>query len=185
MKIHDRVILRSDKTQYGTLKKWSNDGRPVIAWDRDYGSTIFEREDLIVIGQVSPRIVCLCGSTRFGDLFQKYTFLETMAGKIVLSIGCNMKSDDVLFANYTKEDKELIKIKLDELHKRKIDCAHEVLVLNKDGYIGESTISEIRYALRLFKTIITIEPFNTNNFVDKMPELKMSGTIEQYKHDKV
>jgi len=38
------------------------------------------------------------------------------------------------------------KIALDELHKRKIDLADEVLVLNVNGYIGSSTRSEIEYA---------------------------------------
>ena len=34
-----------------------------------------------------PTIVCLCGSTRFYDTFQQANFDETMAGKIVLSVG--------------------------------------------------------------------------------------------------
>ena len=38
------------------------------------------------------------------------------------------------------------KIALDELHKRKIDLANRVLVLNVGGYIGDSTRSEIAYA---------------------------------------
>lgn len=38
------------------------------------------------------------------------------------------------------------KTKLDELHKRKIDMADEILVLNVGGYIGTSTRNEIEYA---------------------------------------
>ena len=37
---------------------------------------------------------------------------------------------------------------LDDMHKRKIDMADEIFVINVDGYIGESTRSEIEYALR-------------------------------------
>ena len=35
---------------------------------------------------------------------------------------------------------------LDEMHKRKIDMADEIFVINVDGYIGSSTRSEIAYA---------------------------------------
>ena len=46
---------------------------------------------------------------------------------------------------------------LDELHKRKIDLADEILVLNVGGYIGESTRSEIEYAKAHNKTIRYLE----------------------------
>lgn len=98
-----------------------------------------------------PRIVCLCGSTRFIDIFRIANLKETIAGKIVLSIGCDTKSDaDLLAAGLlTKE----IKIQLDELHKRKIDISDEILVLSVDGYIGDSTKSEIEYAKSKGKSI--------------------------------
>ena len=35
---------------------------------------------------------------------------------------------------------------LDDMHKRKIDMADEIFVINVGGYIGESTRSEIEYA---------------------------------------
>lgn len=34
-----------------------------------------------------PRVVCLCGSTRFYDEFQRANYERTMAGEIVLSVG--------------------------------------------------------------------------------------------------
>lgn len=91
-----------------------------------------------------PTIVCLCGSTRFMEAFQAANLRETIAGRIVLSVGCNTKSDADLAAlgQLTAEAKAA----LDELHKRKIDLSDEVLVLNVGGYIGESTRSEIAYA---------------------------------------
>lgn len=49
------------------------------------------------------------------------------------------------------------KIALDELHKRKIDLADEVYVLNVGGYIGESTKSEIQYAKEIRKRIRYLE----------------------------
>jgi len=104
-----------------------------------------------------PTVVVLCGSTRFGEAFRDANFNETMAGHIVLSIGCNMKSDDDLFGHLSERRKEQIKNKLDELHLRKIDLADEVLVLNVGGYIGESTRREIQYAERVRKPIRYLE----------------------------
>jgi hypothetical protein len=88
-----------------------------------------------------PKIVCLCGSTRFGWAFTNANLEETLKGNIVLTIGCDTHSDAML--GLTEEDKE----HLDELHLRKIDMADEVYVLNVSGYIGESTQRELNYAV--------------------------------------
>jgi hypothetical protein len=88
---------------------------------------------------MKPRIVCLCGSTRFRKEFEDVNARETMDGKIVLSVGFFMHSDESQITNRQKE-------KLDRLHKCKIDLADEILVINVGGYIGESTRSEIEYA---------------------------------------
>src|ERR1019366_285677 len=88
-----------------------------------------------------PRIVCLCGSTRFWKEFQNASLRETLAGKIVLSIGCapGADGDDKTFGGYMPAGEyDDVKLKLDELHKRKIDLADEVLILNVNGYIGTS-----------------------------------------------
>jgi hypothetical protein len=45
------------------------------------------------------------------------------------------------------------KIMLDDMHKRKIDMADEIFVINVGGYIGESTKSEIEYALKTNKIV--------------------------------
>ena len=104
-----------------------------------------------------PTIVCLCGSTRFGWAFQKAQLEETLAGNIVLTIGCDMRSDDELFGHMTEETKALIKQGLDNLHLRKIDLADEVFILNVGGYIGESTRNELEYAKKLGKRIRFLE----------------------------
>lgn len=105
-----------------------------------------------------PIIVCLCGSTRFSESFQQANLNETLAGKIVLSIGCNMKTDTEIFGRLSQEDFAETKRKLDELHKRKIDLCDEILVLNVGKYIGESTKSEIEYAVNHGKHIRYLEP---------------------------
>src|SRR6266704_3532049 len=79
-----------------------------------------------------PAIVCLCGSTRFYDQFQSENARLTMAGHIVLSVGFFLHREDA--GDYTEQDK----IKLDQLHKRKIDLADSVHVINVGGYIGDS-----------------------------------------------
>jgi len=101
---------------------------------------------------VRPKIVCLCGSTKFSEAFRKANLDETLAGNIVLSIGCNMRTDPE-FIVYVEQAKDDIKVKLDELHKRKIDLANEVLILNVGGYIGESTRNEIAYATKMGKPV--------------------------------
>ena len=102
-----------------------------------------------------PLVVCLCGSTRFVEAFRKANLERTLAREIVLSIGCDTKSDADLQAlgELTVE----AKAKLDELHKRKIDLCDEVLVLNVGGYLGESTRSEVAYALQHGKPIRWLE----------------------------
>lgn len=105
-----------------------------------------------------PIIVCLCGSTRFWRTFQKAGLQETMAGKIVLSIGAASGTDDDHFGNLPREEYDRVKTMLDELHLRKIDLADEVLVLNLEGYIGESTRRELAYARASGKRIRFWEP---------------------------
>lgn len=95
------------------------------------------------------RVVCLCGSTRFYEAFQQANYEETMKGCVVLSVGFFGGSVHAQAVGCTPAQK----VQLDELHKRKIDLADEVLVLDVDGYIGESTKSEIAYAEGLGKLI--------------------------------
>ena len=100
-----------------------------------------------------PNVVCLCGSTRFWRTFQQASLQETLAGKIVLSIGAASGTDDEHFGNLPQEEYDRVKGELDELHLRKIDMADEVLILNVGGYIGESTQRELDYALRHGKDV--------------------------------
>lgn len=83
-------------------------------------------------------IITLCGSTRFKDEFERINKELTLAGNIVISVGCFGHAGDV----FTDEQK----IMLDDIHKAKIDLADEIFVINVGGYIGNSTKSEIEYA---------------------------------------
>ena len=116
-------------------------------------------EALGVVGLARPKIVCLCGSARFYDAFQKANYEETMAGKIVLSVGHypHIKDGAVVEhgQNYGCTPEQ--KVKLDELHLRKIDMADEVLILNVGGYIGESTRRELDHAKGTGKVVRFLE----------------------------
>lgn len=93
-----------------------------------------------------PIIVTLCGSTRFSDEFVAANLRETLAGRIVLSIGCPHRQDNDLFCDLAEGEVRLMKARLDVLHMAKIDLSDEILVLDVDGYVGESTEREIEYA---------------------------------------
>lgn len=84
------------------------------------------------------KVITLCGSTKFKDEFMRVQKELTLKGYIVISVGCFGHLGDV----FTDEQK----IMLDDMHKRKIDMADEIFVVNVGGYIGKSTRSEIEYA---------------------------------------
>lgn len=86
------------------------------------------------------KVVTLCGSTRFKDEFFRVQKELTLQGCIVISVGLFGHSGD------TQVWKEGVKEMLDDMHKRKIDMAQEIYVINPGGYIGSSTRSEIAYA---------------------------------------
>lgn len=74
-----------------------------------------------------------------------------MEGNIVISVGLfGHSGDDEVWT-------ENIKKMLDDMHKRKIDMADEIFVINKNGYIGSSTKSEIEYALKTNKKVNYME----------------------------
>lgn len=103
--------------------------------------------------RITAPIVCLCGSTRFtGEMLVKQWEL-TKQGNIVVS-WCALP--DSYFECEDKThigDQEGVKTIVDDVHKRKIALCDEVFVLNIDGYIGESTRSEIDYAKKIGKPI--------------------------------
>lgn len=102
-----------------------------------------------------PKIVCLCGSTRFKNEFIEINKSETLKGNIVLSVGLFGHADNIELSEQQKE-------MLDELHKRKIDLADEVIILNINNYIGKSTKGEIEYAIKIKKPIKYLEKNNND-----------------------
>lgn len=101
-----------------------------------------------------PTITVLCGSTRFMDAFHEANQRLSLEGKIVLTV-------EIVHYDHSTDPQRsspFQKAALDELHLRKIELADEVLVLNVNGYVGESTRREVSYAERLGKPIHWLEP---------------------------
>ena len=97
------------------------------------------------------KIITLCGSTRFKDQFIEAQKRLTLEGNIVISVGLFGHSGDKEV--WTEGTKEM----LDDMHKRKIDMADEIFVINVGGYIGNSTKSEIEYAKSTGKAVRYLE----------------------------
>lgn len=92
-------------------------------------------------------IVTLCGSTRFKEAFMEVQKKLTLEGYIVISVGLfGHSGDDEVWENMDEGTLTKTKEMLDDMHKRKIDMADEIFVINVGDYIGESTKSEIAYA---------------------------------------
>jgi hypothetical protein len=93
------------------------------------------------------KVITLCGSTKFREEFIAEQKRLTLESNIVISVGLfGHSGDNEVWLEETK-------IMLDDMHKRKIDMADEIFVINVGGYVGESTRSEIEYAERTGKIV--------------------------------
>lgn len=96
-------------------------------------------------------VVTLCGSTKFKDDFLKMSKILTLQGYICILPGVfGHSGDNEAMNSYTKK-------MLDDMHKRKIDMSDGIYVININGYIGDSTKSEIEYAQSKKKWITYME----------------------------
>ena len=106
---------------------------------------MYSTEDVrkvLILDKIFPKIITLCGSTKFKKEFLDQQEKLAEKGFLVLSVSFFSHSDGYILADWYK-------IRLDKLHKRKIDISDSILVINPGGYIGESTKSEIEYADKL------------------------------------
>ena len=104
------------------------------------------------------KVITLCGSTRFKDEFMEAQKQLTLEGNIVISVGLfGHSGDNEVWENMDGGTLTKTKEMLDDMHKRKIDMADEIFVINVGGYIGSSTRSEIEYALATGKAVRYLE----------------------------
>ncbi len=124
-----------------------------------------------LLGADRPKIICLCGSSRFIFYFATLAWELEKQGAITLGL-------HLLPENYSAEaipdhlaEYEGVAERMDALHLRKIDLADEVFVINVDGYIGKSTANEIKYATELGKPIKYLVPLAKEEGVDQSPKV--------------
>lgn len=104
------------------------------------------------------KVITLCGSTRFKNEFIEVQKRLTLEGNIVISVGLfGHSGDNDVWEGMSEDTVTSTKEMLDDMHKRKIDMADEIFVINVGGYIGDSTKSEIEYAKATGKDIKYLE----------------------------
>lgn len=113
-----------------------------------------------------PKIITLCGSTRFIEHFAVMAWELEKAGAIVLGLHylppSYFKNKDIV-KDHLAEHEEVSE-HFDELHLQKIDLSDSIYVLNVDGYIGESTQREIDYAKKHGKKISYLEDLKIREY---------------------
>jgi len=136
-----------------------------ICWDRIPGSNLkvegIRSHRDVKENQMKPKVICICGSTQFADLHAIAKWELEKAGNVIclminyLPMWYAEEQGWKYFHHFGEQSG--LKEMLDELHLRKIDLADEIFVINKDGYIGESTRYEIEYAKAKGKPIRYLE----------------------------
>jgi hypothetical protein len=140
---------RSSPTSRALAALLRADGLDVVVVDRDIDLPVVDRPTTAL---TPPRVVCLCGSTRFWPELAEANVRETANGAVVLAPGCDLKQDHPLWAD--PDQTEALKGRLDQLHRDKIRLADEIVVVSDaSGYYGESTSREIALAHELGKPV--------------------------------
>lgn len=96
-------------------------------------------------------IVTMCGSTKFKEDYLRCIEELTYHGALVLFCPIFHHADGIKIP----EDKVQM---LRDIHMQRIRMCKAILVVNKDGYIGNSTKEEIEYATSLGKDVWYMEP---------------------------
>lgn len=133
------------------------------------------------------KVITLCGSTRFKKEFMEAQKNLTLQKNIVISVGLfGHSGDEEVWENMDEGTLTKTKEMLDDMHKRKIDMADEIFVINVGGYIGDSTRSEIEYARKIGKKVNYLEPIfqkEENRIYLEDEEGKLLGEINFEKVD--
>ena len=106
-------------------------------------------------------VITICGSTKFKDEILEAARTLTLDNHIVLAPFIFHHADD-------EELTQEMKIRLDNLHKEKINMSDAIFVVNVNGYIGESTYGEIDWAQRMKKEVYFL--VNPNPTEEPKPE---------------
>lgn len=93
------------------------------------------------------KVITVCGSLKFKNEIIRTAIKAELAGNVVLTTIIPINDDKDV---YTDEEIAM----LGRMHKEKIKLSDAVLIVNVNGYIGNSTESEIEFAKALDKEII-------------------------------
>lgn len=128
------------------------------------------------------KVITLCGSTRFKEQFMEAQKRLTLAGYIVISVGLfGHAGDQEVWDGMDEGTLSKTKKMLDDMHKRKIDMADEIYVINVDGYIGDSTRSEIQYAEAHGKPVRYYEDTRKDEMLSQLAEARQHIADGKYK----
>jgi hypothetical protein len=100
---------------------------------------------------VMRKIVAIIGSSKFKEAHLGIAQRETLRGNVVLLTGFWHHKDMVPISDEQKA-------RLDELTLFKVKMADEVIVVNTNGYIGQSTKTAIEFAESVRKPVSYTEP---------------------------
>ncbi len=93
------------------------------------------------------RVITVCGSYKFKKEMMEITEKMTLEGNCMLTpIELSRENKET----YTEDEA----LTIGKMHKEKIKLSDAILVVNVNGYIGNSTNSEIEYAKSLNKEIL-------------------------------
>lgn len=104
-----------------------------------------------------PKIVVLCGSSKFVDIMAVVAWLIEREEKAI-AMGLHLlpfwyRSPGGELPEHHLAEHEGCQAEMDELHRRKIDLCDEIFVVNYDDYVGESTRKELLYAASTGKAV--------------------------------
>lgn len=103
------------------------------------------------------KMITLCGSTKFKDDFMKAAKDLHLKGWIVLNSEIFSKADHIELDSYQLD-------MIVDMHYEKILRSDAICVINKNGYIGNSTRNEIKFALNHGKDVYYMEPLIDTDF---------------------
>lgn len=99
-----------------------------------------------------PEIVCLAGSSRYREAFERESERLTLEGCIVLGKHVYKPGEEWDLSEAHKDMIHAVQF-------RKVDISHRVHIVNVDGYVGTDTYNIVRYALRAGVPMTFYSPF--------------------------
>lgn len=99
-----------------------------------------------------PKVVTLCGSSRFIDIMAVCGWFLERDEKAV-AMGLHLLPGWYGAPDHHLAEAEGVAKEMDALHLKKIEMSDEVFVVNYNHYIGSSTENEVRHATDLGKPI--------------------------------